>query len=103
MGALAAYVKFGSIECARDLEVMFRHGYWGKDSDEEKDLLRTLGIGVDPERKRRYSAIYDALEINPDLKLSRLDLILPLPPAQLPPWSKVEDAVTPESYDKPTY
>ena len=96
-------VKFGSIECARDLEVMFRHGYWGKDSDEEKDLLRTLGIGVDPERKRRYSAIYDALEINPDLKLSRLDLILPLPPAQLPPWSKVEDAVTPESYDKPTY
>jgi hypothetical protein len=47
--------------------------------------------------------IYDALEINPDLKLSRLDQVLPLPPAQLPPWSGVEDAVTPESYDKPTY
>ena len=96
-------VKFGSLECARDLEIMFLDGYWGKGSDEEKDLLRTLGIGVDPERKSRYNAIYDALKINPDLKLSKLDLVLPLPPAELPGWSGVGDAVEPESHDKPTY
>jgi len=71
-------VKLGSIDCAQDLEVMFRLGYWLNDSDEEKAILRPLGIGVDPERERRYEAIYDALQVNPDLKLSRLDQVLPL-------------------------
>lgn len=96
-------VKFGSIECARDLEVMFRHGYWGKGSDEEKTILKSFGVGVDQERERRYDAIYDALQINPDLKLSRLDQVLPLPPAKLPTWSGVDDAVAPESNERPTY
>ena len=96
-------VKFGSSECARSIRIMFNQGYWVRNSDEEKDALRPLGIKVDAERERRYEAIYDALEINPDLKLSRLDQVLPLPPAKLPPWSGVEDAVEPESYDKPTY
>jgi len=96
-------VKFGSIDCARDLEVMFRHGYWYRNSNEEKTVLRSLGIGVDPEREKRYDAIYDALEINPDLKLSRLDQVLPLPPAQLPAWSGVDDGTAPESNDRPTY
>jgi len=96
-------VKFGSSECARDIRIMFNQGYWVRNSDDEKDALRPLGIKVDAERERRYEAIYDALQINPDLKLSRLDQVLPLPPAQLPPWSGVEDAVEPESYDKPTY
>jgi TPR repeat protein len=96
-------VKFGSLECARDLRIMFNQGYWARNSEKEKDALRPLGIKVDAERERRYEAIYDALEINPDLKLSRLDQVLPLPPAELPPWSGVEDAVEPEAYDKPTY
>jgi hypothetical protein len=96
-------VKFGSPDCAGDLKNIFKNGYWDSDTDEEKDALRPLGIKVDAERERRYEAIYDALQINPDLKLSRLDQVLPLPPAQLPPWSGVEDAVEPESYDKPTY
>ena len=96
-------VKFGSLECARDLRIMFNQGYWARNSEKEKDALRPLGIKVDAERERRYEAIYDALEINTDLKLSRLDQVLPLPPAELPPWSGVEDAVEPEAYDKPTY
>ncbi|WP_295991119.1 DUF6396 domain-containing protein [Rugamonas sp.] len=96
-------VKFGSLECARDLRIMFNDGYWDKGSDEEKAILRPLGIVVDSERESRYQAIYDALEINPDLKLGRLDQVLPLPPAQLPAWSGVGDAVTPESNDRPTY
>lgn len=82
---------------------MFRHGYWGRDSEEERSLLRSLDIEVDLEREKRYDAIYDALQINPDLKLSKLDQVLPLPPAELPPWSGVQDAVEPESYNNPTY
>ena len=96
-------VKFGSPDCAGDLKSIFKNGYWDSDTDEEKNILRPLGIKVDAERERRYDAIYDALQINPDLKLSRLDQVLPLPPAVLPPWSGVEDAVEPDSYDKPTY
>lgn len=96
-------VKFGSAECARDLKIMFNQGYWDRDSDEERDILRPLGIKVDAERERRYDAIYDALKINPDLKLSKLDQVLPLPPAELPPWSGVQDAVEPQSYNNPTY
>jgi TPR repeat protein len=96
-------VKAGSIDCARDLEVMFRHGYWDSESIEESNSLRLLGVDVDPERKRRYRAIHDALQINPDLKLSRLDQVLPLPPAKLPWWSGLEDALTPESKDPPSY
>ena len=96
-------VKFGSLECARDLRIMFNQGYWARNSDKEKDALRPLGIKVDAERERRYEAIYDALEINPDLKLSRLDQVLPLPPAPLPKWSGVDSAVEPESNGRPTY
>lgn len=96
-------VKFGSIDCARDLEVLFRHGYWHSDSGEERAALRPLGIEVDLERERRYDAIYDTLKINPDLKLNRLDQVLPLPPAKLPAWSGVDDAVGPESTAPPTY
>lgn len=96
-------VKFGSLECARDLSIIFNQGYWAVNSDKEREALRPLGITVDAERERRYDAIYDALQINPDLKLSRLDQVLPLPPAELPPWSGIQDAVEPESHDKPAY
>ena len=65
--------------------------------------LKLLGVAADSDRGSRYRAIFEALKINPDMKLNRLDQVLPLPPAQLPPWSGVEDAVEPESYDKPTY
>jgi len=96
-------VEFGSADCAGALAIVFRQGYWGKGSDEEKAILRSTGIEIDLERKSRYDAIYDALQINPDLKLSRLNQVLPLPPAKLPNWSGVEDAITPESKDRPTY
>lgn len=62
------------------------------------------GLGpLDPERAMRYNAIYDALKINPDLKFSRLDEVLPLPPAKLPDWRGIEDALEPESNGPPTY
>lgn len=96
-------VKFGSAECARDLWIMFNQGYWAGNSHKEQDALGALGIQVDAERERRYDAIYDALQRNPDLKLSRLDRMLPLPPAKLPEWSSVDDVVELESNNPPTY
>ena len=96
-------VKYGNKKCAAALELLFMNGYWSNKNDQEVMFLRELGVSLDIERKNRYSLIYDILEINPDLKLSKLDLILPLPPAKLPPWSGVEDAVEPESYDHPSY
>ena len=58
---------------------------------------------IDAERERRYDAIYDTLQINPNLKRSRLDQVLPLPPAPLPNLSGVDSAVEPESNGRPTY
>jgi uncharacterized protein len=96
-------VKFGSQDCAAALELLFADGHGPTADDEEKEALKLLGIETDLLRKSRYNAIYDALQINPDLKLTKLDLVLPLPPTQVPPWSGVEDAIEPESYDHPTY
>ncbi|OEZ55853.1 DUF6396 domain-containing protein [Duganella sp. HH105] len=96
-------IKLGSDECARDLRIMFNQGYWDRKSEQEKEILRPLGIAIDPERERRYQAIYNALQINPDLKLTRLDRVVPLPPAKLPTWSGVDDAAEPESHGLPSY
>ncbi|MYN28938.1 sel1 repeat family protein [Duganella sp. CY42W] len=106
MDAIRLYqegVKFGSKESAASLELLFKDGYSPGATDEEKVELRRLGIRADPERKSRYNVIYDALEINPDLRLGRLDEVLPLPPAKLPRWSNVNDAAEPESDGPPTY
>jgi len=96
-------VKFGSVECARNLRIIFNQGYWSTGSVKEREATETLGIRIDAERESRYRAIHDALEINPDLRLNRLDAVLPLPPAKLPAWSGIEDAIEPESNAPPTY
>jgi hypothetical protein len=106
MEAITIYqegVKFGNSNCAATLWLLFDDGHWTNAKDEEKNALKLLGVTVDPERSSRYKTVSEVLDVNPDLKLSRLDQVLPLPPAKLPPWSGVEDAVEPESYDKPTY
>ena len=96
-------VKYGSLDCARKLGIIFNQGYWSTSSVKEREATEKLGIRVDAERDKRYSAIYDALEINPDLRLNRLDAVLPLPPAALPEWSGIEDAIEQESNASPTY
>ncbi|MES2743355.1 MAG: DUF6396 domain-containing protein, partial [Pseudomonadota bacterium] len=95
--------KFGSHDCAVALSQLFGKGFWVTTSEQEKPLLTALGIHVDPERYQRYRAIADTLEINPDLKLARLDHVLPLPPAKLAEWSGVSDAVEPEPSGRPSY
>lgn len=96
-------VKFGSKDSAASLELFFLDGHGPGATEDDKSQLKSLGISADPDRKSRYNAIYEALTINPDMRLSKLDLVLPLPPVQLPTWIGVEDAVDPESNGPPTY
>jgi TPR repeat protein len=95
--------KFGSYDCASALFLLFKGGYWGSSDKDREQALKELGITADPERASRYQAVADALKINPDLRLSRLDQVLPLPPAKLPKWNGIEDALEPESTERPTY
>ncbi len=96
-------VKFGCRNCADAMDQLFADGHWITTREEGKQALNALGIAVDLERSRRYLAISDALEVNPDLKFSRLDQVLPLPPAKLSDWRGIEDALEPESTAAPTY
>lgn len=96
-------VKVGCSDCASALFLLFKDGYWVPSNTKVKAELTALNITEDTERSERYKAIFDALKINPDLKLNRLDQVLPLPPATLPRWSNVNDAAEPESDGPPTY
>lgn len=96
-------IKAGSAECAAVLKLLFMRGHWLNASEDEINSLKELQIFRDLERERRYDTIRDALKINPDLKLARLDTVLPLPPAELPGWSGIEDAVELEPDGPPRY
>ncbi|WP_230427319.1 SEL1-like repeat protein [Collimonas humicola] len=96
-------VKFGGYASASSLYLLFDDGNWSTSDKDEKEALKALGITADPERSLRYKAIAEALKINPDLKLIRLDQVLPLPPVKLPSWNGIEDAVEPTSTTSPTY
>jgi len=67
--------RLGSESCANSLSVMFNGAYVEKG-----------GPSVDEARSQRYSAIGNALYLNPDLRFPNLDKVLPLPPAKLPQW-----------------
>lgn len=93
-------VKFGSKESAVYLFLIFG----GDEGSMFREVILTpLGLGEDPERYRRYKEISDALNLNPDLKFGRLDQVLPLPPAALPAWRGIADAMEPESSGPPVY
>ena len=96
-------VKFGNRDAAASLMLFFWYENWGQFSTEQIGKLRELGLKPDAERKTRYEAIMNALELNPDLRLKLLDRVLPLPPAELPSWNGVQDAIEPESDSAPSY
>lgn len=93
-------LRFGSKESATYLFLIF-----GGDEGTmfRNEILVPLGFGADPERYRRYKEISDALNVNPDLKFGRLDSVLPLPPAELPEWRGIQDAMDPEPAGPPSY
>jgi len=98
-----AGTRFGSKESAASLMFMFDTEEWNSRDKEDKIALKALDVLPDPERKNRYDQISDALDLNPDLKLTQLDQVLPLPPAELPTWNGIRDAIEPESDASPTY
>lgn len=95
--------KLGSQRCAAALMIMFDGETWNGREKKEQDALKRLEIIPDALRSERYNDISKALDINPDLKLTRLDQVLPLPPAELPAWRGIEDAFEPEPSGPPSY
>lgn len=67
-------VKLGCADCARALFVAF-------DETEE-----TFVPHRDKARSQRYHMLAMALDFNPRRRFPNLDKVLPLPPAELPPW-----------------
>jgi TPR repeat protein len=98
-----AGVRFGSHEAAVALTTFFDPKEWDHYRAEKLASLRELRLQPDAERERRYDEIGDALKLNPDLRLSRLDKAVPLPPAELPPWNGIQDAIEPDKGGPPTY
>lgn len=95
--------RFGSKESAAALMIFFETENWNHFRAEHMSKLRELELKPDAQRENRYSEILEALELNPDLKLKLLDKVLPLPPAALPQWNGVKDAIEPERDAPPTY
>ena len=96
-------VRFGNEESAAALMLFFGAGRWTSYSADELARLRELELKPDAEREKRYEEIDKALELNPDLRLKLLDKALPLPPAELPSWTGVQDAIEAESVSPPSY
>lgn len=67
-------VKLGCMECARALFVEF-------DTNED-----SVAPHRDKARSKRYHMLTLALDFNPRRRFPNLDKVLPLPPAELPPW-----------------
>jgi hypothetical protein len=98
-----AGTRFGHQPSAASLMLMFDSKQWSLLDKKDQNAFKALEILPDPERKSRYKQISQALDINPDLRLTRLDKVLPLPPAELPDWQGIQDALEPESDSAPTY
>lgn len=98
-----AGTKFGSKSSAVALRILFDIKEWSSRDKSEQVALQEAEILPDSERERRYDQISDALDLNPDLKLTRLDRVLPLPPSELPEWTSVQDAIEPEPDGPPAY
>ena len=98
-----AGTRFGSKNSAVSLRMMFDIREWDLRDKQDQAAFKELQILPDPEREHRYDQLADALDLYPDLKLSRLDQVLPLPPAELPAWQSINDAIEPEPDGPPTY
>jgi len=98
-----AGARFGSKDSAVALRSIFDLEHWSSRDKKDQIALKELKIIPDPDRESRYDQISDALDLNPDLKLTRLDQVLPLPPAELPAWKGIQDAIEPEPDGLPSY
>ena len=84
MRALHEGVRGGCKFCALRLWYEFDH---------PSDLETMFVPFIDKARAQRYMKLSDALLFNPDRRFPNLDKILPLPPAELPPWDGQRDSL----------
>jgi hypothetical protein len=77
-------VRFGCADCANKLQIEFDHPF---------DLADMIAPFPDKARGERYGLLGDELAFNPDARFPNLDKVLPLPPANLPPWNGDRDTL----------
>jgi hypothetical protein len=77
-------VKFGNAECAAAISGEFR-----RVSNEPPVKV----LHPDLARSERYNRLARILEFYPDYRFPNLDKVLPLPPADLPPWNGDRDVL----------
>ena len=77
-------VKFGCEDCANALAIEFGSPF---------DLADMLAPYVDKARGERYAVLSLELGFNPNARFPNLDKVLPLPPADLPPWNGDRDTL----------
>lgn len=76
-------VRLGGMTAARSLMTVFR-----SNRPSSYDL-----VPPDVARRERYSQFTTALEFDPSDRFPNLDRVLPLPPAELPPWNGDRDTL----------
>lgn len=77
-------VKFGCQKCAASLSIEFEHS---------NNPARMIAPRLDKARSDRYVILSNALDFDPERRFPNLDKVLPLPPADLPPWNGDEDTL----------
>jgi hypothetical protein len=77
-------VKLGCKRCASKLSIEFGDPY---------DIADMLAPFVDKARGDRYRVLGNELGFNPDARFPNIDKVLPLPPADLPPWNGDRDTL----------
>jgi len=84
LDALHRGVMLGCAECANALAVEF---------DDPFDIVTTIVPYVDKSRGKRYLLLSNELNFNPSARFPNLDKVVPLPPADLPPWNGDRDTL----------
>jgi hypothetical protein len=77
-------VKFGCQKCAASLASEFEHS---------NNPERMIAPHLDKARSDRYVILSNALDFDPERRFPNLDKVLPLPPADLPPWNGDRDTL----------
>ena len=77
-------VAFGCEKCANKLTIEFGDPF---------DLANMLVPYIDKARAERYGVLSRELGFNPNARFPNLDKVLPLPPADLPPWNGDRDTL----------
>ncbi|AQR70416.1 hypothetical protein BZG29_20430 [Janthinobacterium sp. LM6] len=77
-------VRLGCEKCANKLTIEFGDPF---------DLANMLVPYIDKARAERYGVLSRELGFNPNARFPNLDKVLPLPPADLPPWNGDRDTL----------